>query len=336
MIKLKNLLKETSVTSPGMPGKRHGLVPGDSWPDGIFSRYGERRIMGPGGMPRGMKQIVAPASDAIYGGDGSLRDITAMQRDGVMKRTKITPELIKSDAVLDPHKDLRSDEPPLSPKQRLYGRRAFGKSPEYTIPMETADGVFIGGPNKEDILVKPTTPPEGNLSHGNEIPLTPEPGSKELGSPTGYRQVQKGGISVVRDLDKMYIYKMLGQYDPKKEGLKEGITRAQILELIKLLKKESHGSLPTTVKQVLSPKLKTAKTDPKSKRGKEFMTHHTIHSGPHITGQGAEHATYDFDDDWYTNKGGIQRRIKKDKQKRGYEPVENYSFITLKNMNGIN
>ena len=84
--------------------------------------------------------------------------------------------------------------------------------------------------------------------------------------------------------------------------------------------------------QILSKKLRTAKTDPKSKRGKEFMAHHTIHSGPHITGQGAEHATYDFDDDWYTNKGGIQRRKKKDKQKRGYEPVENYSFITLKNM----
>ncbi len=104
--------------------------------------------------------------------------------------------------------------------------------------------------------------------------------------------------------------------------------------MIKLLKKE--GSLPTTVKQVNSPKLKKAKPPSDAKRGKEFISHHKVHSGPHITGQGAEHATYDFDDNWYTNKGGIQRRKKKDKQKRGYEPVENYSFITLKNMNGFN
>ena len=84
------------------------------------------------------------------------------------------------------------------------------------------------------------------------------------------------------------------------------------------LKKE--GSLPTTVKQVNSPKLKKAKTDPKSKRGKEFIKHHTYHSGPHITGQGAEHATYDFDDSDYSVEGGLQKR--KNKQKRGYEPVE--------------
>jgi hypothetical protein len=330
MIKLKNLLRETSVSSPGMSGKKHGLVPGDSWPDGIFVRYGQRRIMGPGGMPRGMKQVVAPASDSIYGGDGSKRDKTDMERDGVLKRTKITPALVKSNAVIDPHKDLRSDEPPLSPEQRLYGRRAFGKSPQYTIPRETADGVFTGGPDEEDILVRPTTPPEGSLPGMTDIPPTPEPGSKALGSPTGYRQVQKGGESVVRDVDKMYIYKMLGQYDPKKEGLKEGITREQVLGLIKLLKRE--GSLPTKVKQVLSKKLKKALPDPNSKRAKQFVAHHKVHSGPHITGQGAEHATYDFDDDWYTTKGGIQRRKKKDKQKRGYEPVENYSFVTLKNM----
>ena len=47
------------------------------------------------------------------------------------------------------------------------------------------------------------------------IPSTPEPGST---SKSGYRQLQKGGKNILRDLDKMYILKMLGHYDPKKEG----------------------------------------------------------------------------------------------------------------------
>lgn len=80
------------------------------------------------------------------------------------------------------------------------------------------------------------------------------------------------------------------------------------------------ASLPTTVKQVNSPKLKKAKPSDTAKRGKEFIKHHTVHSGPHITGQGAEHATYDFDDSDYDVEGGLQKR--KNKQKRGYEPVE--------------
>ena len=80
------------------------------------------------------------------------------------------------------------------------------------------------------------------------------------------------------------------------------------------------ASLPTTVKQVNSPKLKKAKPNPKSKRAKQFMKHHTVHSGPHIQGKGAEHATYDFDDDDYEVDGGMQKR--KNTQKRGYEPVE--------------
>ena len=81
---------------------------------------------------------------------------------------------------------------------------------------------------------------------------------------------------------------------------------------------KQEGSLPKTVKQV--KKIKGAKPAPDSKKAKEFYKHHTIHSGPHITGQGAEHATYDFDDDDYEVAGGLQKR--KDKQKRGYEPVE--------------
>ena len=81
------------------------------------------------------------------------------------------------------------------------------------------------------------------------------------------------------------------------------------------------GSLPTTVKQINSPKLKRAKPDPKSKRAKEFMKHHILHSGPHITGEPAEFSTYDFDDNDYEVDGGMQKR--KNTQKRGYEPVEN-------------
>ena len=143
-----------------------------------------------------------------------------MDRDGTLKRTKITPEYLKSDQVLDPHKDIRSDEPPLHPKMRLYGRRAFGLSSQYTIPQETANYITTGGPEGEDILKKPTTPPEGSIRQGGapegQIEPTPEPGSKNLGSTTGYRQVQKGGKNIIKDLDKMYVLKMLGHYDSKK------------------------------------------------------------------------------------------------------------------------
>ena len=78
------------------------------------------------------------------------------------------------------------------------------------------------------------------------------------------------------------------------------------------------SSLPTKSKQV--QKIKGVKPPKDSKKAKEFYKHHSVHSGPHITGQGAEHATYDFDDDDYEVQGGLQKR--KDKQKRGYEPVE--------------
>ena len=293
--KFEKQLMEVSLTTVG-----GGLNTGDAWPDGIFTRYGERRHIGPAGMPRGMTQIVAPASDVIYGGDGSQIPEPDLG-GGTFKRTKITPALVATNAVLDPWKDLRSDEPPLTPNQRVYGRRAFGKSPQYTIPRESADFVFTGGDKEQDILVKPTTPPEGNMQHGNDIAHTPEPGSKALGSKSGYRQVQKGGESVLHDLDKLYIDKMLGKYNPLKEG-----------------------SLPTKVKQV--KKIKGVKPPKDSKRGKEFYKHHSYHSGPHIKGQGAEHATYDFDDDDYEVDGGLQKR--KDKQKRGYEPVESVNEIS--------
>ena len=83
MIKLKDLIKEFSGTTVG-----YGLNTGDAWPDGLFTKYGERRLITPGGMPRGMKQLVAPAADSIYGGDGSeipQPDLAG----GTFKRTKI-------------------------------------------------------------------------------------------------------------------------------------------------------------------------------------------------------------------------------------------------------
>ena len=288
--KFEKELLEASLTYVGS-----GLNTGDAWPDGLFTKYGERRYITAAGMPRGMVQIVAPAADSIYGGDGSeipQPDLAG----GTFKRTKITPEYLKSNQVIDPN-ELRDDTPPLAPKQRVYGRRAFGKSPDYTIPRESADYVFTGDASGKDILVKPTTPPEGTKSGG--IEATPEPGSKELGSASGYRQRQKGGESILHDLDKLYIDKMLGKYDAKREGITE-------------------ASLPVKVKQV--KKTKGVKPPKNSKRGKEFYKHHSYHSGPHIQGKGAEHATYDFDDDDYEVEGGLQKR--KDKQKRGYEPVE--------------
>tara|TARA_X000000368_G_scaffold79869_1_gene59810 strand:+ start:1834 stop:3291 length:1458 start_codon:yes stop_codon:yes gene_type:complete len=280
--KFENDLLEASYTTYG-----GGLNTGDAWPDGLFTKYGERRYITAAGMPRGMVQIVAPAADSIYGGDGSeipQPDLAG----GTFKRTKITPEYVKSNEVINPN-ELRDDTPPLAPKQRVYGRRAFGKSPNYTIPRESANFITT----TPDVLVKPTTPPEGSKSGG--IPATPEPGSKEAGSASGYRQLQKGGESILHGLDKLYIYKMMGE-------------QKKILE----------GSLPTKVKQV--KKVKGVKPPKDSKRGKEFYKHHTYHSGPHIKGKGAEHATYDFDDDDYEVDGGLQKR--KDKQKRGYEPVE--------------
>ena len=286
--KIEKQLYESSTTTYG-----GGLNTGDAWPDGLFTKYGERRYIAAAGMPRGMVQVVAPAADSIYGGDGSeipQPDLAG----GTFKRTKITPEYMKSNEVINPN-ELRDDTPPLAPKQRVYGRRAFGKSPNYTIPRESANFITTT-PN---VLVKPTTPPEGSESGG--IPATPEPGSKQAGSSSGYRQVQKGGESILHGLDKLYIYKMMEEQ-----------------------KKKLEGSLPTKVKDV--KKVKGVKPPKNSKRGKEFYKHHKYHNGPHITGKGAEHATYDFDDDDYEVDGGIQKR--KDKQKRGYEPVESVNERT--------
>jgi len=80
--------------------------------------------------------------------------------------------------------------------------------------------------------------------------------------------------------------------------------------------------------EALPVKLKAVKkhSDKKIKRksdggvGDDFFNHHAHHSGPHLKGKGAEHSTYDFDDNNYDVEGGLQKR--KDKQKRGYEPVK--------------
>ena len=300
MKKLKNLLKEGSGTTVG-----YGLNTGDAWPDGLFTKYGERRLITPAGMPRGMKQLVAPAADSIYGGDGTQREKMDMEKNGTMKKTKITPEYVKSNEVIDPH-ELRDDTPPLAPNQRVYGRRAFGKSPNYTIPRESANFVT----SAENVLVRPTTPPEGTESGG--IPATPEPNSQSAGSRSGYKQLQKGGENLIqgKDLDKMYIYKMLGQYDPKKEGLREHILKV-LLEA---------GSLPLKLKSVKKHSDKKIKRQADGGVSDDFFKHHKYHSGAHLTGKGAEHATYDFDDSDYDVEGGYQDR--KNKQKRGYEPVE--------------
>tara|TARA_B100001778_G_scaffold230741_1_gene192020 strand:+ start:1560 stop:2789 length:1230 start_codon:yes stop_codon:yes gene_type:complete len=298
MLKLKDLIKEFTGTTVG-----YGLNTGDAWPDGIFTKYGETRLITPAGMPRGMKQLVAPAADSVYGGDGSKREKTAMEKHGVLKRTKITPEYVKSNAVIDPH-ELRDDTPPLAPKQRVFGRRPFGTKPDYIIPREAANFVTTD----KNLLVKPTTPPEGSKSGG--IPATPEPGST---SKSGYRQLQKGGENMVqgKGIDKMYIYKMLGHYDPKREGLTEHILRV-LLEA---------GSLPLKLKKVKKHSNKKISRQSDGGVSDDFFNHHKYHSGAHLTGKGAEHATYDFDDSDYDVEGGYQNR--KDNQKRGYEPVEN-------------
>jgi hypothetical protein len=81
--------------------------------------------------------------------------------------------------------------------------------------------------------------------------------------------------------------------------------------------KEIKESLPTKV----SDKYKKLKQsdDKDLKKFKQFTDHHKYHSGPHIDGIESEPETYDFDDS-DESKPGVQKR-KKDKKKRGYEPV---------------
>ena len=77
-------------------------------------------------------------------------------------------------------------------------------------------------------------------------------------------------------------------------------------------------ALPIKLQKI--SKLKPLKRKKDGGEGDDFFKHHKYHSGAHLAGKGAEHATYDFDDNNYDVEGGYQDR--KDKQKRGYEPVK--------------
>ena len=106
----------------------------------------------------------------------------------------------------------------------------------------------------------------------------------------------------------------------KHKGLPNKVKREQrVRELIKKMVREimMEDSLPTKV----TDKYKKLKFTGQDKDGKfkQFMKHHMAHSGQHITGLESEPETYDFDDS-DDSKPDVQKR-KKDKIKRGYEPV---------------
>ena len=189
--KMWNLINEASPTGTD---SGLGVITGDAWPDGLYTKRGERRYVGPASLTRGMQQIDFPASDNVYGGPDSLNNERRARRDaGKLYRYLSDPDghsEIKAN-------ELRDDTPPLSPKQRMYGIHGFHRKQEYTIPPESAN--FY---STSETLIKPTTPPEGSVSGG--IPATPEPGSKEMGSASGYRQAQKGGESIFAGNKKLW------------------------------------------------------------------------------------------------------------------------------------
>ena len=189
--KMWNLINEASPTGTD---SGLGIITGDAWPDGLYTKRGERKYIGPASLTRGMQQIDFPASDNIYGGPDSLNNERRARRDaGKLYRYLSDPDghsEIKAN-------ELRDDTPPLSPKQRMYGIHGFHRKQEYTIPPESAN--FY---STSETLIKPTTPPEGSISGG--IPATPEPGSKEMGSASGYRQAQKGGERVFSSNKKLW------------------------------------------------------------------------------------------------------------------------------------
>ena len=88
-------------------------------------------------------------------------------------------------------------------------------------------------------------------------------------------------------------------------------------------------ALPIKLKSVLKHSKKKIKRKSDGGIGDDFFAHHSAHSGPHLKGKGAEHATYDFDDNDYDVEGGLQNR--KDKQKRGYEPAESTTTSNVAN-----
>jgi len=188
---LWKIIKEASNSGGGGTGLTNV---GDAWPDGLYTKRGERRYVGPAALTRGMTQVDFPASDNIYGGKDSQNNERRAARDA--------GKLYKYLSDPDGHSEvkaneLRDDTPPLSPKQRMYGIHGFHRKQEYTIPPESANFHSTA-----ETLIKPTTPPEGSESGG--IPATPEPGSKEMGSASGYRQAQKGGESIFAGNKKLW------------------------------------------------------------------------------------------------------------------------------------
>lgn len=182
--KLWKIINEASPT--GTSGYGSGITTGDAWPDGLYTKRGERRYVGPASLTRGMTQVDFPAADNIYGGPDSQNNERRAKRDAGKLYKYLSDPDGNSEVKAD---ELRDDTPPLSPKQRMYGIHGFHRKQEYTIPPESAN--FH---STSQTLIKPTTPPEGSVSGG--IPATPEPGSKSMGSASGYRQSQKGGESV--------------------------------------------------------------------------------------------------------------------------------------------
>ena len=190
----QGLWKIINEGSPTGTNSGLGIITGDAWPDGLYTKRGERRYVGPASLTRGMTQVDFPASDNIYGGPDSQNNERRAARDA--------GKLYKYLSDPDGHSEvkaneLRDDTPPLSPKQRMYGIHGFHRKQEYTIPPESANFHSTA-----ETLVKPTTPPEGSESGG--IPATPEPGSKEMGSASGYRQAQKGGESIFAGNKKLW------------------------------------------------------------------------------------------------------------------------------------
>jgi len=190
----QGLWKIINEGSPTGTDSGRGIITGDAWPDGLYTKRGERRFVGPASLTRGMQQVDFPASDNIYGGPDSQNNERRAKRDA--------GKLYKYLSDPDGHSEvkaneLRDDTPPLSPKQRMYGIHGFHRKQEYTIPPESAN--FY---STSETLIKPTTPPEGTVSGG--VPATPEPGSMEMGSASGYRQVQKGGESIFASNKKLW------------------------------------------------------------------------------------------------------------------------------------
>ena len=189
--KLWKIIKEGSYSGGGGTGLTNI---GDAWPDGLYTKRGERKYIGPASLTRGMQQVDFPASDNVYGGPDSLNNERRARRDAGKLYKYLSDPDGNSEIKAD---ELRDDTPPLSPKQRMYGIHGFHRKQEYTIPPESAN--FH---STSETLIKPTTPPEGTKSGG--IPATPEPGSKEMGSASGYRQAQKGGESIFAGNKKLW------------------------------------------------------------------------------------------------------------------------------------